>query len=160
MVSWSIVQKDHKYLISLYIAKLKWQEHVVFVHLVSIFSSFCPISTDNWFSKTILYWNECKSGPESLCSFYQHFPLTSCSFLFFFWYPWSLLSFPVRWWRGGREDRGQGTHGRTDIRTYGHKAVGAASQWWSDERMMVYFKLMMVKCSLMMVKCLLMMVKC
>ena len=39
-------------------------------------------------------------------------------------------------------------------------AVGAASQWWSNEWMMVYFKLMMVKCSLMMVKCLLMMVKC
>ena len=31
--------------------------------------------------------------------------------------------------------------------------VGAASQWCSNERMMVYFKLMMVKCSLMMVKC-------
>ena len=41
-----------------------------------------------------------------------------------------------------------------------NKAVGAASQWWSNERMMVYFKLMMVKCSLMMVNCLLMMVKC
>ena len=25
-------------------------------------------------------------------------------------------------------------------------AVGAASQWWSNERMMVYLKLMMVKC--------------
>ena len=36
----------------------------------------------------------------------------------------------------------------------------AASQWWSNERIMVYFKLMLVKCSLMMVKCLLMMVKC
>ena len=32
-------------------------------------------------------------------------------------------------------------------------AVGAASQWWSNEWMMVDFKLMMVKCSLMMVKC-------
>ena len=31
-------------------------------------------------------------------------------------------------------------------------AVGAASQWWSNERMMVYFKLMMVKCLSMMVK--------
>ena len=30
--------------------------------------------------------------------------------------------------------------------------VGAASQWWSNERMMVYFKLMMVKCFSMMVK--------
>ena len=35
----------------------------------------------------------------------------------------------------------------------GGKAVGAASQGWSNERMMVYLKLMMVKCSLMMVKC-------
>ena len=32
-------------------------------------------------------------------------------------------------------------------------SVGAASQWWSNELMMVYCKLMMVKCSLMMVKC-------
>ena len=32
-------------------------------------------------------------------------------------------------------------------------AVGAATQLWSNERMMVNFKLMMVKCSLMMVKC-------
>ena len=31
--------------------------------------------------------------------------------------------------------------------------VGAASQWWSNEGMMVYFKLMMVKCLLKMVKC-------
>ena len=31
-------------------------------------------------------------------------------------------------------------------------AVGAASRWWSKERMMVYIKLMMVKCSSMMVK--------
>ena len=31
-------------------------------------------------------------------------------------------------------------------------AVGAASQWWSNERMMAYFKLMMVKCYSMMVK--------
>ena len=31
-------------------------------------------------------------------------------------------------------------------------AVGAASQWGSNERMMIYFKLMMVGCSLMMVK--------
>ena len=31
-------------------------------------------------------------------------------------------------------------------------------KWWSNERMMVYFKLMMVRCSLMMVKCSLMMV--
>ena len=31
-------------------------------------------------------------------------------------------------------------------------AVGAASQWWSNEWMMVYFKLMMAKCSLMIVK--------
>ena len=37
-------------------------------------------------------------------------------------------------------------------------AVGAASQWWSNERMMVHFKLMMVKYSLMMVKCQSMMV--
>ena len=40
-----------------------------------------------------------------------------------------------------------------------HFTVGAASQWWSNERMMVYFKLMMVKCYLMMVKCYSMMVK-
>ena len=40
-----------------------------------------------------------------------------------------------------------------------HNTVGAASQWWSSERMMVYCKLMMVKCSLMMVKCWSMMVK-
>ena len=33
----------------------------------------------------------------------------------------------------------------------GTSSVGAASQWWSNERMMVYFELMMVKCSLMMV---------
>ena len=39
-------------------------------------------------------------------------------------------------------------------------AVGAASQWWENERMVVYFKLMMVKCILMMAKCSLMMVKC
>ena len=39
-------------------------------------------------------------------------------------------------------------------------AVGAASQWCSNERMMVYFKLMMVKRLLMMVKCKSMMVKC
>ena len=38
--------------------------------------------------------------------------------------------------------------------------VGAASQWWSNERMMVYFKIMMVKCLLMMVNCLFKMVKC
>jgi len=38
-------------------------------------------------------------------------------------------------------------------------SVGAASQWWSNEQMMVYFKLMLVKCSLMMAKCSLMMVK-
>ena len=38
--------------------------------------------------------------------------------------------------------------------------VGAASQLWSNEKMMVYFRLMMLKCSLMMVKCSLMMVKC
>ena len=38
-------------------------------------------------------------------------------------------------------------------------AVDAASQCWSDERMMVYFKLMLLKCSLMMVKCSLMIVK-
>ena len=31
-------------------------------------------------------------------------------------------------------------------------AVGAASQWWSNKRMMVYFKLKIVRCSLMMVK--------
>ena len=41
-------------------------------------------------------------------------------------------------------------------RTY---TVGAASKWWSNEGMMVYFKLMMVKRSLMMVKCSSMMVK-
>ena len=34
-----------------------------------------------------------------------------------------------------------------------YNTVGAASQWWSNERMMVYFKLMMVKGSLMMAKC-------
>ena len=39
-------------------------------------------------------------------------------------------------------------------------AVGAGSQWCSNERMMVYFKLMMVKRLLMMVKCKSMMVKC
>ena len=38
--------------------------------------------------------------------------------------------------------------------------VGAVSQWWTNERMMVYFKLMLVKCSLwMMMKFSLMMVK-
>ena len=37
--------------------------------------------------------------------------------------------------------------------------VGAASQWWWNERMMVYFKVMMVKCLLMMVKYQSMMVK-
>ena len=31
-------------------------------------------------------------------------------------------------------------------------AVGAASQWWLNERMMVHFMLMMVKYSIMMVK--------
>ena len=36
--------------------------------------------------------------------------------------------------------------------------LGAASQWWSNERMMVYFKVMMVRYSLMMVKCSSMMV--
>ena len=36
--------------------------------------------------------------------------------------------------------------------TINEKAVGAASQRWSNERIRVYFKLMMVKCSLMMVK--------
>ena len=47
------------------------------------------------------------------------------------------------------------------------RTVGAASQLWSNARMIVYFKLikansslMTVKCLLMMVKCLLMMVKC
>ena len=39
-------------------------------------------------------------------------------------------------------------------------AVGAASQWWSKERMMVYFKLTLVKCTLIMVKCSLMIVRC
>ena len=34
-----------------------------------------------------------------------------------------------------------------------NNTVGATSLWWSNEWMMVYFKLMMVKCSLMMVKC-------
>ena len=33
-----------------------------------------------------------------------------------------------------------------------HNAVSAASQWRSNERMMVYFKLMMVKCLSMIVK--------
>ena len=33
-----------------------------------------------------------------------------------------------------------------------YNAGGAASQWWSNERMILYYKLMMVKCSLMMVK--------
>ena len=37
-------------------------------------------------------------------------------------------------------------------------AVGAASQWWSNERMRVYFK--MVRCSLMLVKCSLIMGRC
>ena len=39
-------------------------------------------------------------------------------------------------------------------------AVGAASQWLSNERMMVYFKLTLVKCTLIMVKCSLMIVRC
>ena len=39
------------------------------------------------------------------------------------------------------------------------RTVGAASQLWSNERMMV-FKLMKANSSLMTVKCLLMMVKC
>ena len=43
--------------------------------------------------------------------------------------------------------------GRFGMASGKDKAVGAASQWWSNERMMVYFKLMMVICSLMMVKC-------
>ena len=33
------------------------------------------------------------------------------------------------------------------------KSICSASQWWSNERMMVYFKLMLVKCSVMKVKC-------
>ena len=52
------------------------------------------------------------------------------------WSPWT------RWWLLGRRI----------WRRYAHSTVGAASQWWSNERMMVYFKLMMVKCLSMMVK--------
>ena len=39
---------------------------------------------------------------------------------------------------------------------YNLQAVGAASQWWSNERMMVFVKLLLVQCSLMMRKSLLM----
>ena len=44
--------------------------------------------------------------------------------------------------------------------TSGYRSVGAASQWWSNEGMMVKCWLMMAKCLLMMVKCSSMMVKC
>jgi hypothetical protein len=49
-------------------------------------------------------------------------------------------------WRTFNISRGRNT------KIYNYRSVGAASQWWSNERMMVHFKLMMVKYSIMMVK--------